>query len=177
MCVLSFWFHYWLTLFCPPLSIHLGPPNPQLVPTPLQTALRWAVQCLQLFAVKRSEELSLPFVLALHDARQFSLRCRYRYASEVSPPSLRRLCVSLAQPPTLMHQPLCAVRCLWRALVSRDQTELRPSCVRFSCCSPNASASGAVPRLCPLELLLPDCVLCSSSASSRPLVITNTQYK
>ena len=38
MCVFCLcWFHYWLTLFGPPLPIHLGHPNPQLVPTQLST--------------------------------------------------------------------------------------------------------------------------------------------
>ena len=36
--------------------------------------------------------------------------------------------------------------------------QLLPICVRFGCSSPIASASAAAPRLCPLQLLLPDCV-------------------
>ena len=46
---------------------------------------------------------------------------------------------------------------------------LLPTCVRFSCCSPLASASVAAPWLRPLRLLLPDCVrfnCCSPIASA-----------
>jgi len=39
------------------------------------------------FTVQKSEELSIPFVLAHHGAREFSLRCRHSYASVISPPS------------------------------------------------------------------------------------------
>ena len=35
---------------------------------------------------------------------------------------------------------------------------LLPDCIRFSCCSPIVSASAAAPRLHPLQLLLPDCI-------------------
>ena len=43
-----------------------------------------------------------------------------------------------------------------------------PDCIRFSCCSPLASASAAAPRLRPLQLLLPDSVRfnCSSPIAS-----------
>ena len=69
------------------------------------------------------------------------------------------VCVSLAQPPTLMHQQLCAV------LFLNGQTELHPDCVRSTCCS----------QLHLLQLLLPICVrfnscilfsCCSSSVSA-----------
>ena len=35
---------------------------------------------------------------------------------------------------------------------------LLPDCIRFSCCSPIASASAAAPRLHPLQRMVPDCV-------------------
>ena len=38
-----------------------------------------------------------------------------------------------------------------------------PDCVRFSCCSPIASALAAAPRLHPLQLSFPDCAHFSSS--------------
>jgi len=72
---------------------------------------------------------------------------------------LHHVCVSLAQPPTLMHQQLCAV------LFLNGQTELHSDCVRSICCS----------QLHLLQLLLPICVrfsscilfsCCSSSVSA-----------
>ena len=39
-------------------------------------------------------------------------------------------------------------------------------CIRFSCCSPIVSASADAPRLCPLQLMLPDCVRFSSPTAS-----------
>ena len=45
---------------------------------------------------------------------------------------------------------------------------LLPDCIRFSCCSPLASASAAAPRLHPLQLL-PDCICFGCCSRLRPL--------
>ena len=76
---------------------------------------------------------------------------------------IHHVCVSLAQPPTLMHQQLCAV------LFLNGQTGLHPDCVRSTCCSQlhllqllfpfvfasaAASFSAAAPRVCLLVITL-----------------------
>jgi len=45
----------------------------------------------------------------------------------------------------------CAVVSLASTIVSRGQTELRPDCIRFSCCALTVSASAAAGRVCPLS--------------------------
>jgi len=90
--------------------------------------------------VQRSEELSHPFALTQHGAQQFSLCCRHRYASEVSPPS--QFPSESGAAPTLTHQQPCAVVSLAGMHYSLSgQTELHPDCIRFSCSSPIVSAS------------------------------------
>jgi len=42
---------------------------------------------------------------------------------------------------------------------------LHPDCIHFSCCSPTAPASAAVPQLHLLQLLLPNCVRFSCCSS------------
>ena len=47
---------------------------------------------------------------------------------------------------------------LLQLLLHRSTSTAVPRCVRFNCCSPIAPASAAARHLCPLQLLLPDCV-------------------
>ena len=54
---------------------------------------------------------------------------------------------------------VCSVRLSY---CSRPPQLLLPNRVCFRCCSPIVSASAAAPRLCPLRLLLPDCVCLNS---------------
>ena len=60
-----------------------------------------------LYGLEWPKLLSLPFMLAQHGERQFSLRCRHSYASVVSPPSpcLRESGAA----PTLTHQQPCVI--------------------------------------------------------------------
>jgi len=118
----------------------------------------WAVCHLQLFTVQKLEVLSLPFMLAQHGTQQFSLHCRHSYASVASPlsPHLRESgAAQYFEAPTA----LCGSSLVSTSLAWSDRTV--PDCVCFSCCSLTASASADVFQLCPLQLLLPDCVLFS----------------
>ena len=69
---------------------------------------------------------------------------------------LHHVCMSPAYP--YSEAPTALVRyCLWQALVSRGQTQLLfHVCVCFS--STITSISATAPRLCPPQLLLPDCI-------------------
>lgn len=140
----------------------------------------WAVWHLQLFTVQRSEELSLPFALTQCVTRQFSPRYRDRYASEV-PPS-PQLSESGAAPYSDAPTALCGSVPGEHALVSLVRLNCTPDCICFSCdspivsafacCSPIVSASAAAPRVCPLHLLLLDCICllsCTHSTKYRKL--------
>ena len=134
----------------------------------------WAVRHLQLFTVQKSEELSLPFVLAQHGTWQFSLRCRHSYASVVSPPS-PCLCESGTAHYSEAPTALCgSVSCKHYYHV-----------VRLNCAL-IASASAAAPRLHPLQLVAPRlCSLwllfpnyfCFSCCSSSVSICDHTQYR
>jgi len=108
--------------------------------------LMWAVQHLQFFTVQTLEELSLLFMLAQHGTWQFLPCCIHRYASVVSPPS-PCLCESGGDPYSVAPTALCS------SVSGEHQSHVvRPNCALI------ASASAAAPRLCPLQLLLLQCV-------------------
>ena len=89
---------------------------------------------------------------------------------------LHHVCVSLAQPPTVNNQQPCAVVSLASTrlkLAWSDQPAPRlcllqlllPNCIHFGCCSLITSASTCC-SFCSLQLLLSDCILFSCSALS-----------